>query len=86
MVPRGVLVLELAGKSVGDCLEPAVRMRRGSDGLPGRVINGTHLVQKKERVDPFQARTRKRPAYDEPAAFVLEVRWDDPRRLPRCTR
>src|SRR3569623_856996 len=73
---RGVLVLAFALEEVRDGLESAMRVIGRADGLAGRVIDRTHLVDQQEWVDVIDARDRERSAHHEPTAFDVTFSGD----------
>ena len=77
VVAGGVAVLGLTFEHVRHGLEATVGMVGRANGLAGRDVDGTHLVEKEEGVDHVERRGREGTVHEESAPFEGLDRIDD---------
>jgi hypothetical protein len=72
-----VLVLDRSVHDVRHGLEAAMGMIRCALRLAWRVLDGSEMIEKQERVGQIRVDARERPAYLETLAFQRHDRVDD---------
>ena len=86
VVATGVDVLHGAFEQVGHGLEAAVGMGGRTDGLTGRVLRGSHLVEQQEGIEAVVGRQREGPVHAEPTTLEHLDRRHHRADLPRRHR
>jgi hypothetical protein len=69
-------VLHFAFEDVTHGLEASVRVIRRTDGLPGLVLHGPHLIEHQEGIRVAEASRREGTVDDEPRPLELAVGGD----------